>query len=278
MKRKYIFSLILIVGMIAGMTQSQAVVSTSIEFEGVKIAFDIYHGGYHANDVDNIFANLSIANDVMYINETWELPDDLDVLFLTQADVGNWTAAEVQDIADWMALGNKLLWASGDSDYGGYFDPMPINNVLNATGAIVRLDGCSIEDPDFNDGAAYRAAAPYFGVGDPLYDTYPVTNASEDCTAGAVFHGPCSILAYDGTYYKDLRYGESIFPERVWTLMRYSENATALDSDVSDGELDLYAYDDTTGNYPALVYEHLIDEDSHIILSAESIYSDYKYM
>jgi hypothetical protein len=280
MKRKYIFSLILIVGMIAGMTQTQAIVS-EIEFEGVKIAFDLYHGGYHANDIDNIVANLSVANTVVFINETWELPTDLDVLFLTEADSGeNWTTTEIADIADWMALGNKLLWAAGDSDYAGLFDPTKINDVLDELGAIVRLDGSSIEDPDFNDGSAYRVAAPYFGVGDVLYDTAPVLNASEGCTAGAIFHGPCAIIAYDGYYYKDLRYGQSIFPERVWTLMRYSENSTALDSDVSDDweGLDLYSNSTVTGDYPALVYEHLIDMDSHIVLGGEAIYSDYKYM
>ncbi len=283
MKRKYIFSLILIVGMIAGMTQTQAVVS-GIEFEGAYIAFDIYHGGYHANDVKNIVANLTAAgNTVLYINQTWELPTDLDALFLTEADSGaNWTDAEVAEIAAWMELGNKLLWVAGDSDYAGLFDESRINNVLNATGAIIRLDATSISDPDFNDGAAYRACAPYFGLGDPLYDTYPVLNASQDCTAGAVFHGPCSIVGYVAndptTVVKDLRLGVSIFPERVWTLMRFSENATADDSDVSDNELDIYAYDATTGDYPALVYEHLIEMDSHIVASGEAIYSDYKYM
>ena len=265
--------------MIAGMTQTQAIVS-EIEFEGVTIAFDLYHGGYHANDIDNIVANLSVANTVVFINETWELSADVDVLFLTEADDLNWTATEIEDVANWIALGNKLLWAAGDSDFDGLFDPTQINSVLDEIGTIVRLDGTSIADSDYNDGASYRPAAPYYGVGDPLYDTDPVLNASEGCTAGAIFHGPCSILAYDGTYYKDLRYGMSIFPERVWTLMRYSENSTSSDSDVSDDwqGLDLYANSSTTGDYPALVYEHLIDEDSHIVLSGEAIYSDYKYM
>ncbi len=267
--------------MIAGMTTTHAVV-TEIEFSGVVIAFDIYHGGYHANDVDNLFANLTAAgNTVTYINQTWGLPADLDVLFLTEADSGaNWTDAEVADIAAWMALGSKLLWVAGDSDYAGIFDPVPINNVLNATGAIVRLDGSSISDPVFNDGASYRVAAPYFGYGDPLYDTYPVLNASQDCTAGAIFHGPGAIIAWNGYEYRDLRYGKSVFPERVWVLMRYSENATADDADTSDDYLglDLYSNSTTEGNYPALVYEHLINIDSHIIAGGEAIYSDYKYM
>lgn len=283
MKRKYIFSLILIVGMIAGMTQTQAVVDTSIEFDGAYIAFDLYHGGYHATDINNIVANLTGAgNTVLYINQTWELPDDLDVLFLTEADSGeDWTPTQVQDVADWMALGNKVLWGAGDSDYAGLFNQTAINNVLEACNAITRLDATSISDAVYNDGASYRVGAPYFGVGNPLYDTYPVTNASQDCTAGAIYHGPCSILADVGNVVTDLRYGldtASIFPERVWIVMTYSENATADDSDVSDGPYDLYANSEDIGYYPAMTYEHLLADNSHIILTGEAIYSDYKYM
>lgn len=268
--------------MIAGMTQTQAAISTEIEFTGLKIAFDLYHGGYHANDVDNLAANLTLAgNTVVYINQSWRLDDDVDVLFLTEADVGrDWSIKQIVDIAFWFAQGDKLLWGAGDSDYGGYYDPYAINNVLEGLGSIIRLDATSISDAVYNDGAAYRAAATEFGVGDPLYDTDIVGNVSEGCTAGAIFHGPCSIVAFDGTYYKDLRYGKSIFPERVWTLMTYSVNATSDDSDVSDDwqGLDLYANSTTNGLYPALVYEHSLTYDSHIVLSGEAIYSDYKYM
>ena len=269
--------------MIAGMTRTQAIVDSEIEFTGVDIAFDLYHGGYHATDIANLAANLTAAgNNVHYINQTWYLNQSWDVLFLTEADAGeNWTVAQVDEIATWMAQGNKLLWGAGDSDYAGLFDPTKINDVLDAVGAITRLDGTSISDPVFNDGASYRAAAPYFGVDDPLYDTDPVTNASKDCTAGCIYHGPCSILVYDGYYYKDLRYGASIFPERVWTIMTYSENATADDTDVSDdlAGLDLYANDSLSeGYYPAMTYEYLKKTDSHVILTGEAIYSDYKYM
>ncbi len=254
-------------------------VETSLEFSGNTIAFDIYHGGYHANDVDNLVANLTAAgNIVTFINETWDLPDNVDALILTSADIVNWTTTEIADIVNWMALGNRLLWVSGDSDYSGFFDPTPINDILSAIGAIVRLDGTSISDPVFNDGASYRVAATEFGVDDPFYDGDLVGNLTQGMDAGAIFHGPCSIIAFDGYYYKDLRYGHSVFPNRVWTIMRYSENAIADDTDTSNGDLDIYAYDVDTGLYPALVYETLTDVNSHIIASGEAIYSNYKYM
>jgi hypothetical protein len=60
--------------------------------------------------------------------------------------------------------------------------------------------------------------------------------------------------------------------------MRYSQNATSQDDDISSSALDLYAYSNETGNYPAVVYEHFSSINSHLILSGEAIYSDYKYM
>lgn len=259
---------------------SFAYVESNIEFGGNIIAFDQYHGGYHSTDIDDIVSNLTFAgNQVLLINDVWDLPDETDSLILTCADVGEpWLTSQIDDIVNWLDLGNKLLWVSGDSDYGGFFNPNPINNVLNASGALVRLDGTSISDTVSNDGAEYRIAAKDFGVGDPFYDTEIVNNLTKDMSAGAIFHGPCSILAYDGYQYRSLRYGDSIFPDRIWTILRFSENATSADTDISDNELDLYANIAETGNYPALVYEYLTEKNSHVIISGEAIYSDYQRM
>jgi len=272
----YILCILLL---ISSVSKSSAVyIETEIKIAGNVIAFDLYHRGYHANDIQNLVANLTAAgNTILYINETWELPDDVDALFLTQT-IDPFTTNQVTDIVNWMALGDKLLWASGDSDYGGFYDPTPINNVLNATNAIVRLDATSIADPVFNDGASYRVVAPLFGVNDSLYDGEIVANLTKDMANGIMIHGPCSIIAFDGYNYLSLRYPDSIFPDRVWTIMRYSENATAVDSDVSDTDLDLYAESAEIGLYPAVVYEYLSVVKSHIIVSGEAIYSDYKYM
>lgn len=264
--------------MIAGMTQTSAIVTTSIDFSGKNIALDIYHGGYHAEDLANLYANLSIDNTVVYINETWELADDVDALFLTQADAGlDWTPAQVADIAAWYALGEKLLWVSGDSDYGGYFNESAINNVLEAIDCNLRLDGTSISDPIYSDGSSYRACAPYFGIGDPLVDTSDILTATmKDCTAGCVYHGPCSVLGWNGTGLVDIRLNVDDSAPDVVTLMRFSATAVSDDSDASFGTEDLYANSAISGYYPALVYEAV--ETGHVIASGETIYSDYKYM
>ena len=257
--------------------------ATSITVTGATFAFDISHGGYHTtmDDLSPIMDNLTAAgNTVLLINETWELPDAVDALFLTQSDDA-FTAAEKADILAWLGLGDKLLIAVGDSDYGGYFSPDPINSVLDYIGAMLRLDRSSIEDPIYNDGSAYRTAPQAIGYGDPLYDDI-VLNLTEGMDAGIILHGPCSILAFDGYYYKDMR--TSIFPLKLDILLSYSENATAIDSDVSglNETLDLYSYDiaeNGIGDYPAVVYESLTDlNDSHLIVGGEAFYTFYKNM
>jgi hypothetical protein len=279
MKRKYIFSLILIVGMITGMTTTNAY-TTTLDFTGVTIAFDVSHGGYHTTEADlaPIIGNLTAAgNTVIYINETWGIPDDVAVLFLTQPD-DNYTTAERADIKTWFELGDKLLWVAGDSDFGGYYNPWAINQVLRTLGAIVTMAGVSIEDSVYHDGSAYRTAPNQVGYGDPLYDELAV-ELTTGMTAGIIAHGPTAIMAYNGFDYRDLRYGKSVFPQKVHVIMTYSVNATAADSDTSDGVLDLYADSEITGGlFPAVVYENMTEVGSHIIATSEAIYTNYKFM
>lgn len=282
MNRKYVFALILIVGMIAGSMTPTIAYTSTITVTGATFAFDISHGGYHTtmDDLGPLMDNLTEAgNTVLLINETWELPDAVDALFLTQSD-DEFTAAEKADIKAWLGLGDKLLIAVGDSDYGGYFSPAPINNLLRYIGAMLRLDASSIEDPEFNDGAAYRVAANELGYGNDLYDDL-VYNLTEGMDAGIILHGPCAVLAFDGTYYKDLRIGKSVFPTKLEVLITYGRNATAIDSDVSDDYLglDLYSNSTAIGYYPAVVYEYLpLLNDSHLIVGGEAFYTHYKFM
>ena len=295
MNRKYIFGLILIVGMIAGMTTPNAI-ATEIEFSGLKIAFDISHkDSYYASNYVPLIANLTGAgNEVIFINDTWGIPDDVDALFLTQPN-DDYTEFELNDFYCWFKQGGKLLWVAGDSDFASYNIHSP-NGVLEKLGAFSRIASISIEDPEYNDGSAYRTAATEIGYGDVLYDELAIA-LTTGMTAGCIFHGPTAIMAFDGTYYKDLRYGESVFPQRINVIMTYGRNATALDSDVSDGwgadnyaeetSLDLYANVtgvageggvDPVGFFPAIVHENMTKFDGDIIVSGEAIYSYYKNM
>ncbi|MCG3222242.1 MAG: hypothetical protein H7641_12760, partial [Candidatus Heimdallarchaeota archaeon] len=162
----------------------------------------------------------------------------------------------------------------------------PINTVLDYLGAIVRLDGSSISDPVDSDGAAYRAAATIKGHAEnPLVPDRPGVGMvgealTAGCDAGIILHGPCSILANTSAGLKDMRYIS--FPRFVETLWWYGINATADDSDVSDGIYDIYSADsEDQGYFPGVVFEdlvHSLDIHSYVIAAGEAFYTYYKLM
>ena len=300
MKRKYILASILIVGMIAGILSPSALPPPSyINVSNAVIAFDLYHGGFHTTEYDlaPIIDNLTQAgNEVILLNNTkdkrnyvWEIPDEASILFLTQSDY-NFTLEELVEIKRWMMLENRLLVVSGDSDYGGYFSPYPINTVLDYLGAIVRLDSGQINDPVDNDDASYRVAAVISGHAEnPTTPNRPGVGMvgealTAGCDAGIILHSPCSLLANTSAGLKDMR-GIS-FPRFIDVLWWYGKNATAVDSDVSDTDLDLYAQQladdpDDYGYYPGVVFEdliHSLDIHSYVIAAGEAFYTYYKFM
>ena len=266
--------------MIAGMTSPTLAYETSITASGLTVAFDISHGGYHTgvDDLDPIMNNLTAAgNTVLLINETWELPDEVDILFLTQAD-DKFTKTELCELYLWYEQGNKLIIASGDSDYGGYFDTRPINEVLYFLGAMLRLDGSSIEDPEFNDGAAYRVAATEVGYpNNPEYNMPIIANLTKGIEAGIILHGPCGVAGfnYATENYVDLRVNKNVYHNQISMIMMYGRNSTGMDSDVSGEAWDIY--DGVTGYIPAVVYE-ILPNDNHLIVSGEAFYTHYKNM
>ncbi|MHA1953171.1 MAG: hypothetical protein ACW96U_04410 [Candidatus Heimdallarchaeaceae archaeon] len=298
MKRKYIFASILIVGMIAGMLSPAALPPPSyINVSNITVVIDLYHGGYHTTEFDlaPLIDNLTKAgNEVVLLNDTgedkkwtWSIPDEASIMFLTQSD-NNFTMEEMVEIKRWMMLENRLLVVAGDSDYGGYFDNYPINSVLAYLGAIVRLDDSSISDPVDSDGSSYRAAATIKGHAlNALTDNTPGIGMVGDaltagCDAGIILHGPCSILANTSAGLKDMR--GIAFPRFIETLWWFGQNATADDSDVSDGDYDIYSADpdeNGDGYYPGVVFEdlvHTLDIHSYVIASGEAFYTFYKYM
>jgi len=293
--------------MIAGMITPAALPPPSyIIVSNSKIAFDLYHGGYHTTEVDYtpLMENLTFAgNQFILLNDTgakkytWTIPDDVSILFLTQSDYA-YTADEMAEVKRWLSLGDRLLVTCGDSDYGGYYNATNINDLMMYLGTILRLDGTSIADDVNNDGSDYRVA---------VFDKYVAERPgvgiiSGQLTAGIpddhgiILHGPCSILGYmqsvsddnpwgEYSHLRDIRLGASSFPRHVEIIYWYSANATSSDADVSDGEYDWYSYDNVTagesGDYPAVVYEdlyHTLGVHSHMIMAGEAFYTFYKNM
>ncbi len=255
--------------------QSVLAYSSQIDVRGAMFVLDISHEPFH-DVLDNLYLNLSESGNAVVLNDAkFRLDSRADALFIPDPYT-EFTTIEKQMIKDWFDQGDKLLFISGDSDYGGYFQPSHVNNLLTYLESHVRLDSTAIYDSVYNDDADFRVAAVTYGV------TQTALIASEGCMAGIMMHAPCAILGYNDSKYVDLR--NTTLPN-VEVLLSYSENATSYDSDVSATDTDVYSLDNISayenGNYPAVVYEKIStsgSSDSHLILAGEAIYSDYKNM
>ncbi len=268
--RKSTLGFVFVLALFLSAMSSQVVAYDSdITVTGADIAFDIYHEGYHttAAELDPIIGNFTEAgNNAFYINETWELAKTVDALFLTGSQL-NFTN-EQADIKKWLEAGEKFIFASSDSDYGGSTDYAPLNDLLDYIGTQIRFASISVEEPVLCDSSAYRAAATVFG------DSEIALTLTMGMYKGFITHGPTAIIGYDGTDVVDIR---TVAMDNVSVIVSYSANASAADSDTSETPFDYYA---TVGGgfYPAVVYEYLVEYDSHLILASEAIYSYYKQM
>ncbi|MCG3220565.1 MAG: hypothetical protein H7641_04210, partial [Candidatus Heimdallarchaeota archaeon] len=245
--------------------------STSIDVSGAVFLIDISHDPFHTS-FERLYSNLTSRGNAVIINKgNLSLSDNVDVLFLPDSYTF-FTTSEKELIDNWINQGDKLIVISGDSDYGGYYDPVINNEVLEYIGSQIRLDSTMISDSVFSDGASYRVAATEYGT------TPTASILSSGCDAGIMMHSPCAVLGYDGVNHIDLR--DTTLPN-VEVLISYSANATSGDSDNSSIPTDLYANDPDNGDYPAVVYEKIATtsgDNSHIIVCGEAIYSDYKDM
>ncbi|MCG3226608.1 MAG: hypothetical protein H7645_06800 [Candidatus Heimdallarchaeota archaeon] len=248
--------------------------STEITVVGTTVVIDISRTAYHT-EFDDFIGNLTDAfNEVIIVDESFELPERMDALFISQPDSG-YTVQEMSFILEFLSKGNKTLFIGGDSDYGGYYQPDFINDLLDFLGSKIRMDSTSIYDDVINDGDNWRIFAVNYGngtIGDIL---------KQNCDAGISMHAPCAIVGYNDSTVVDLRNNTL---EGVEILLSYSVNATSVDTDFSMTEYDLYSKDNLTalenGNYPAVVCEILnIGENiSYIILAGEVIFAEYKNM
>ena len=244
---------------------------TEIKVTGKTIVIDITKFPEHT-EFANFEGNLTSALNTVSIQSAFLDLSAADALFISQPK-STYTTQEMIDIGDFLASGNKCLFIGGDSDYAGFFVPTYANALLESLGSKIRFDSTSIDDIVYNDGMSYRVAAVNYSSG------IIGANVSQNCAAGIVMHGPCSILGYNDSKVLDLRNNTL---EGVEVLLSYSVNATSNDADGSATDYDVYSLDNQTlfehGNYPAVVCETLIFDGnkSYIILAGEVIFADYK--
>lgn len=243
---------------------------TSITVSNTNVIIDISRGAYH-NEFYRFAGNMSLAGNTVEINSN-PITDlnDTSGFFISQPDSG-YTSFEKEVILNFLKLGNRTLFITGDSDHVGYFDHSYANDLLITLNSSLRLGADSILDPVSNGGVAYRVLANEYGNGSIANIT------KQDCLGGIYLHGPTSVLGYNGTDIIDLR-TENLL--NVEVLVHYSEHAVSADDDYSETIYDYYSNSPIQGLFPAVVCEEVVFDDkvSYIILAGEVIFSDYKDM
>lgn len=230
----------------------------------------IYTGNSASHtDMSGFYSNYSHANTVINNTEidfTTELNANVDALFLPANE--GFSLTSINAISNWFALGNKLLWVAGDSDYGGYFIARDLNPVLESVGSVLRIDAGAIDDLVSNDGSGYRVVSTGVGNGEIAQAiTKDMINVS------LPFHAPTSIYYMNNEQGADLR---SNNVENVEVIIFSSPYAKVLDQDVSMGDDDFYYSTESYGNYPLLAVERI--GNSTVVASGECNFCSYKTM
>ena len=130
--------------------------------------------------------------------------DSADMLIMSQ-DNYTWSyeSWEVEYIKNWLSLGDKTIWITGDSDFADtWMRQVESNYILEEIGSCLRVESCSVEDHvsyarDYGDPppeGAYRVLGT------------PYTNFEGFLTGvdTSLFHGPGAIIGKDGSSYYDL--------------------------------------------------------------------------
>jgi len=183
--------------------------------------------------------------------------------------------ANITAISTWFHSGHKFLWVGADSDYSGlWLASDTANPLLTKVNTNLRVDAGSIEDPQSNDQAAYRVVANETGVSSPITDYVTKDFVQE------IFHGPAAVTYQDGANgdYMDLRNATlaNVGTGNISIIVNASAAAVASDSDLSLTGADFYGYSSVSGNYPMLASD--VVGNSMVVVSGESIFTDYKYM
>jgi peptide/nickel transport system substrate-binding protein len=245
-----------------------------------RIVFDYSHGQYSAvmAELDQEFAtNLtSIGYDVVWarggINESILTGTTGLVIGSIYGESEEFSNNEILAISDWFNSGNRFIWVSYDSDYGGNTYINENSDAILATlDSHVYGEPTAIEDPVQNTGAAYRAVATILGD-DPF--VYNITMGVDD----VLMHGPtCLYGSSSGAP------GESAIPletqslDNVYPLLYYSPSATITDSDITPP----YAHTQgEQGSFLAAALEISAGDAGSgvIITSGASPYGDYRPM
>jgi parallel beta-helix repeat protein len=236
----------------------------------LRVAFDVSHTPTVHWDAYMLEKALGSVNvEFRYLWGIYELSEDVDVLLIPSSTV-DYDEFELDHISSWFGTtGDKLLWAAGDSDWGGFYPNEPNNAILERLDAHLRISADTVQDFVNNDGAPYRVAVPE-PASDGVYNSI-----FTDGVSSAIFHGPTSVLGYQGIVV-DLTENPI---SGVEIIMQASADAQAVDQDGTFTDFDFYStYKPFDGSYPMMAIDSHFGDGKHVIVSGEPIFTDYKNM
>ena len=283
MRRNLIAKRAFALGVMAALMAAFLVGPTPVTAAGTgTIVFDYSHGQYSSYLIDNV--DLELKNNLTALGYTvvWALGGiNASILedataFIAGSQYGEttgYTAAEYSAIAEWFNTGNKFMWVGYDSDYEGNSVITNMTTMLAGVNSHVYGEPLSIEDPESNCDAGYRAVANVTST-DPF-----VADIVAD-TAKVLMHGPT--LLYGSTtgipeVAADAVALETTTIANVYPFLYYSDAATIVNNDLIDG----FAHSaGDVGGFVAATIETGAGAAGTgvIIVSGASPYGDYRPM
>ncbi|MHA2096651.1 MAG: right-handed parallel beta-helix repeat-containing protein, partial [Candidatus Hodarchaeales archaeon] len=236
----------------------------------LRVAFDVSHSPTVHWDAYMLEEALnSVDVEFRWLWNIYELSEDVDVLLIPSSTM-SYDEFELDHISYWFGTeGDKLLWTAGDSDFGGYYPTEPNNAILERVDARLRISADAVQDFVNNDGAPYRVAVPT-PVSGGMYNSI-----FTDGVSSAIFHGPASVLGYQGGAVDLL---VNPLPD-VEIIMQAGAEAQAVDQDGSATDYDFYSFNKPfDGNYPMMAIDSHFGDGKHVIVSGEPIFTDYQNM
>jgi hypothetical protein len=232
------------------------------------------NGGYHTS-VEGLIKNATGWGYDVFASTYWVdvVLEFTDVLVVNAPDY--LTAFDVNVISHWWNSGNRTIWWIGESDYGGYWNPADMNELIVDLGGHVIIVDDAVSDPVSQDGASYRVVA---NTTNPAYGWLSgIQNIS--------MHGPTGVAPWNGPNHgnKTTSPGANVtwadLPNADW-LVNSSKYAMIQDQDGDDDDvcegpkplvnwsIAMVAYEDTLGPWG----------QSQMVFAGESFFADYKDM
>lgn len=207
--------------------------------------------------------------------------ENTEILILNAPDF--LTEEETTPIVTWWNSGNKTLWVAGDSDYGGYWNPADLNELIVDLGGHVIFVDDEVSDPVSKDGATYRVIA---NVTNPNTKWDDLLRTPWSPEIKKIFmQNPTAVVPWNGPNHGNISKspGSNVTWDSIanidW-IINSSKYALIQDRDNDDDDVWESHTPHRNGSIAMVAVEWGIGSwaESKMIFTGKSIFSDYKSM